>query len=142
MLCYCHLDKICPHRVSNLNVPYSNSKLAAENFSCVVLRLIVKVNELSFIGNRVECLLVLDFEITTDNIVHSRSQENSTNSEFQFTLLGGAWDNQKEAFGKSAGKKYVYFLTRLYQHLFRHYKSNDPTALWKIKKKNRENKPR
>lgn len=93
------LDKICPHRVSNLNVPYSNSKLAAENFSCIALRLIVKVNKLSFIGNRVECLLVLDFEITTDNIVHSRSQANSTNSEFQFTLLGEAWDNRKEVVG-------------------------------------------
>lgn len=99
VLCYCHLDKIFPHKVSNLNVSYSNSKLAAVNFSCTVLRLIVKVKELSLIGNRVECLLMLDFEITNDNIVHSRSQANSTNIEFQFTLLCGAWDNQKEVFG-------------------------------------------
>lgn len=33
-----------------------------------------EVKELLLIGNRVECLLMLDFEITTDNIVHSRSQ--------------------------------------------------------------------
>lgn len=67
----------------------------------------MKVKELPLIGNRVECLLMLDFEITTDNIVHSRSQANSTNSEFQFTLLRGAWDNQREEVGpsgQSAGK--------------------------------------
>lgn len=59
----------------------------------------MKVTELSFIGNRVECLLVLDFETTADNIAHSRSQANATNSEFQFTLLHGARENQKQVVG-------------------------------------------
>lgn len=57
----------------------------------------MKVKELSLIGNRVECLLMLDFEITTDNIVRSRSQANSANSQFPFTLLPGSWEYQKKS---------------------------------------------
>lgn len=101
MLFYCHLDINLPTQsfASYFNVLYSNSKSAAMNFSFSVLRLVVKVKELSLIGNRVECLLMLDFEITTNKIVHSRCQENSTNSQFPFTLLHGSQENQKKVFG-------------------------------------------
>lgn len=40
----------------------------AMNFSFSFLGLAVKVKELSLIGNRVECLLMLVFEIATDNV--------------------------------------------------------------------------
>lgn len=59
----------------------------------------MKVKELSLIGNRVECLLMLVFEIATDDIVRSRSQANSTNSQFPFTLLPGPCEDQKKVFG-------------------------------------------
>lgn len=42
------------------------------NFFFLVLRFVVKVKELLLIGNRVECLLMLGFEIIVDNIVRSR----------------------------------------------------------------------
>lgn len=103
MLFYCHLYINLPTQslASNFNVLYSNSKSAAMNFSFSVLRLVVKVKELSLIGNRVECLLMLGFEITADNIVRSRSQANSTQSQFSFTLLLGSRENQKNIFGGS-----------------------------------------
>lgn len=57
---------------SNCNVLYSNSKLATVNFSFTVLRLVVKVTEPSLIGHGVECLFMLDFEITTDDKVRKQ----------------------------------------------------------------------
>lgn len=49
-----------------------------------------------------------DFKITTDNIGHSRSQANSSNSQLPFTLLHGSGEKQKgysELFGKSVDRK-------------------------------------
>ena len=89
VLLYCHLDINLPTQSldSNFNVLYSKS--AAVNFSFWDLKLIAKARELSLRTNRVECLLMSDFKITTGNIGHSRSQVNSTNSQLPFTLL--AW---------------------------------------------------
>ena len=91
---------------SNFNVLYSKS--AAVNFSFWDLKLMVKARELSLRANRVECLLMSDFKITTDNIGHSRSQANSSNSQLPFTLLHGSGEKQKGysgLFGKSVDRK-------------------------------------
>lgn len=69
------------------------------NFYFLVLRPVVKVQELSLKGNRVECLLMLDFEITTDKMVCNGSQVNATNSQFPFLLLRGSREKQKKVFG-------------------------------------------
>lgn len=108
VLFYCHLDINLPTQSldSNFNVLYSKS--AAVNFSFWDLKLIEKARELSLRANRVECLLMSDFKMTTDNIGHSRSPANSSNSQLPFTLLHRSGEKQKgysELFGKTVDRK-------------------------------------